>query len=63
MTEDRWTVVAHTSRCDDGDCPTIWQHTDGRARVRGTDPTTGQETDVVIDAESWAHMRAQLRGR
>ena len=55
-------VLAHMPGCEGGNCPTIWRDSaTGRMRIRGADPDRpGEERDVEISAEDWAHLVAQL---
>lgn len=43
------------SGCTDGTCPTFFIHPEtGDVKVRGYDPATGEERDVIIPAAKWA---------
>lgn len=57
-------VIAHLPGCEGGNCATFWRHRrTGAVTVRGLDPTDPageRELDVVISAEDWAHLTAQL---
>lgn len=53
-------VIAHSSGCEDGACPTIFRDTaTGDVLVRGYLPD-GSETDVRIPAAEWTFLTAQL---
>ena len=59
---DGWHVKAHPNGCNDGTCPTVWEHVDGRARIRGYDVADlSRELDIEIDAPTWAVLKVQLR--
>lgn len=56
-------VIAHSSGCEDGACPTFFRDTDtGDVVVRGyTDAGCTTEQDVRIPAAEWTFLTAQLR--
>lgn len=56
------TVIAHSSGCEDGSCPTFFLDSKtGDVVVRGYDLNlTGVEHDVRIPASEWAFLVAQL---
>jgi hypothetical protein len=55
-------VIAHSSGCEDGACPTFFRDTEtGDVLVRGYVGSTGAEADVRIPAAEWAFLTAQLR--
>jgi hypothetical protein len=41
------------SGCTDGTCPTFFIEDTGEVRVRGYDPDSGEERDVLIPAARW----------
>lgn len=55
-------VIAHSSGCEDGACPTFLQDSEtGDVLVRGYDPDNPSvERDVRIPAPEWAFLVAQL---
>jgi hypothetical protein len=55
-------VIAHSSGCEDGTCPTFFRDTEtGDVIVRGyVGSGTEQEADVRIPATEWAFLQRQL---
>ncbi len=55
-------VIAATSECRNGNCPTVWRNpTTGAVRLRGADPNDpSKELDVQWSAADFATLAPQI---
>ena len=55
-------VIASTSECRNGSCPTVWRSsTSGAVRLRGQDPSDPtREIDIEWSAADFAQLAPQI---